>query len=86
MNDISKLESEKNAQLEVIGNLHNTLLDIRKYAEFDRQITGRDYFSPEFITIITTVQEKLHREESTLSYLRTKLQQLELKVNRLLRS
>jgi len=85
MDDLNKLESDKNTQMEVIGNLHDTLSAIRKYAEFDRQITGHDYFSSDFITIINTVQQKLYREESTLTYLQTTIRMLESKLNGLLK-
>jgi len=85
MDDISKLESDKNTQTEVIGNLHDTLTAIRRYAEFERQITGHDYFSPDFITIINTIQNKIHREESALSVLQTTLRMVESKVKGLLK-
>lgn len=85
MDNLKDIESEKNKQMEVIGNLHDTLSAVRRYAEFERQITGHDYFSPDFITIINTIQNKIHREETALSVLQSTFRMVESKVKGLLK-
>jgi hypothetical protein len=85
MDNLKEIESNKNKQMEVIGNLHDTLSAIRRYAEFERQITGQDYFSPDFITIINTIQNKIHREETALSVIQLSYRMLESKVKGLLK-